>query len=94
MNDHEHGHLRTVLTNASPRLAEGLRTGLGHEEALADDDQLSPTARAWVEGFVAGQLTVLRGASTEAQTLSPDDTQSISELVTRHEGEIAAALYA
>jgi len=93
MNDHEHGHLRTVLTNASPRLAQGLRTGLGHEEALADEDRLSPTARAWVEGFVAGQLTVFRGASTEPQALSPDDAESISDLVTRHEAEIAAALY-
>lgn len=93
MDENEHGHLQTLLANASPRLAHGLRAELDSEEALADDDQLSQTARAWVEGFVAGHLTVLRGAATGSQALSPDDFEAISELVTRHESAIAAELY-
>lgn len=93
MDENERGHLQTLLANASPRLAQGLRAGLDGGAALADDDRLSPTARAWVEGFVAAHLSVLRGAATGSQALSSDDFEAISELVTRHEAEIAAELY-
>ncbi|MFB6165305.1 MAG: hypothetical protein ABEJ31_09125 [Haloarculaceae archaeon] len=94
MNETEHGCLETALSNFPARIGRGMRDAFDHEDMLADDEQLTPMGRAWVQGYAAAQLSVIRGTTTGKPNLALEDVEAIEDLVLQHEDEIVAQLYA
>jgi len=93
MKDHERTFLEDTVTHLATSIANDLREEFGTDEIIENRDTLTDYGAMWVEGYLMGRLTLIRGCSTGNPNVSPDDITEIRALVDEHEGRIASAVY-
>lgn len=93
MQDHERQFLEDTLAHLSASMGNALREGFETETILEDKDSLSEYGSMWVQGYLLGQLAVVRGCSVGNPNVSPDDIDEIGALVDEHGGRIASEVY-
>jgi hypothetical protein len=93
MKEHERQFLEDTLAHLSASMGNALREGFETETVLEDKDSLSEYGSMWVQGYLLGQLAVVRGCSVGNPNVSPDDIAEIESLVNEHGSRIAGEVY-
>ena len=93
MKEHERQFLEDTLAHLSASMGNALREGFETETVLDDRDSLSEFGSMWVQGYLLGQLAVVRSSSVGNPNVSPDDIEEIGALVDEHGGRIASEVY-
>ena len=93
MEDYERQFLEDTLAHLSASMGNALREGFETETILDDKDSLSEFGSMWVQGYLLGQLAVVRGCSVGNPNVSPEDIEEIGSLVDERDGRIASAIY-
>jgi hypothetical protein len=93
MKDHEREFLDETVTSRATSIANVLREEFGTDKIIENRDTLTDYGEMWVQGYLMGRLTLIRGCSTGNPNVSPDDITEIGALIDEHEGRIASAVY-
>jgi hypothetical protein len=94
MEDFERAFIDAVIQNVPASIASNLRELLDQGTFVESEDRLTPRGRMFVFGYVTGQLTLVRAATTGNPNLSATDISEVRDCIDAHENHIAAALYA
>ncbi|MFB6178946.1 MAG: hypothetical protein ABEI77_04400 [Halorientalis sp.] len=94
VEDIERELLTTHLDVFSARIAQGLRDGVDDADVFVGEDTLTAVGRAWVEGYLVAQLSLVRSCRHHNCNVSHEDLEAIRALVCDTEQNIAAELYA
>jgi hypothetical protein len=92
VEEYEREFLEDVIANMSASIANAMRE---YEDRFVEsDDRLTSQGRMYVQGYLTGQLSMLRGGSAGNTNLSVDDIEGIQSVVESNEAGIVAQLYA
>lgn len=93
MEEYERRLLEDTVSHLSASIGNALREGFETEEVLEGKDELTDYGAMWVQGFLVGHLSAVRGSSAGNPNVSPEDIAEIASLVDEHGSRIASEIY-